>query len=228
MTMPASAPENVETPATAAAETETARRARRLLRRRPSLLDRLPPRSRLARALLVLAFGLVLGGIVHIVSVLSLPLFAERDAFARLSAIAEPNTVTLLDDPGPAGAVLPASDPAFVSAVCLYDLAEGPMKLVLPTTPDYTSVSFYTRSGLAFYAINDRAAGRQVIELDLMNARQKAELPDNDEVTAADQLIVESPTDEGIVLMRALVGEPSARDLVRQRMAAARCEVSGG
>ncbi|WP_425532062.1 DUF1254 domain-containing protein [Ancylobacter crimeensis] len=182
----------------------------------------------MARALLVLAFGLVLGGIVHIVSVLSLPLFAERDAFARLSAIAEPNTVTLLDDPGPAGAVLPASDPAFVSAVCLYDLAEGPMKLVLPTTPDYTSVSFYTRSGLAFYAINDRAAGRQVIELDLMNARQKAELPDNDEVTAADQLIVESPTDEGIVLMRALVGEPSARDLVRQRMAAARCEVSGG
>ncbi len=192
------------------------------LRRRHRLAE--PPRSRIARLVITLAVGLVLGGLVHLVSVLSMPLLAERDAYARLSAIATVNTVAPMDDPSPAGAVLPASDPAFVSAVCLYDLSDGPLKLTLPPTQDYTSVSFYTRHGLAFYAINDRAAGREVIELDLMNAKQKAALPENDEVTAADRLIVESPTDEGIVLMRALVGTPSAREEVRRRLGDARCE----
>ena len=167
--------------------------------------------------------GLVLAGIVHIVSVLVMPQFAERDAYSRLSAVASINMVAQIDDPTPFGAVLPASDPAFVAAVCLYDLSDGPLKLRVPTTEDYTSISFYTRQGLAFYAINDRSAGRSVIELDLMNTKQKAALPENDEVTAADRLVVESPADSGIVLMRALVGTRGAREDIRSRMQAATC-----
>jgi len=175
------------------------------------------------RLALPIAVGLVLGGIVHLASVLIMPLLAERDAYSRLAAVASPNAVSQVEDPTPFGAVLPASDPAFVTAVCLYDLSDGPLRLRVPTTEDYTSVSFYTRNGLAFYAINDRSAGRRVIELDLMNAKQKAALPENDEVTVADRLIVESPSDEGIVLMRALVGERGARDEVKRRMDAATC-----
>ena len=61
-------------------------------------------------------------------------------------------------------------DPAFATAVCRYDLADGPLKLTVPVSPAYTSVSFYTRHGVAYYAINDRAAGRRVIELELMTS----------------------------------------------------------
>lgn len=172
---------------------------------------------------LPIAVGLVLGGIVHLVSVLIMPNFAERDAYSRLSVIASPNAVAQIDDPTPFGAVLPASDPAFVTAVCLYDLGDGPLRLQVPTSEDYTSVSFYTRHGMPFYAINDRSAGRRVIELDLMNAKQKAALPDDEEVTAADRLIVVAPDDEGIVLMRALARESGAREEVRHRMEAATC-----
>ena len=64
----------------------------------------------------------------------------------------------------------------------------------MPVSHAYTSVSFYTRSDVAYYAINDRAAGRRVIELDLMTTEQHNDLPDNEEITAADRLIVESPT----------------------------------
>ena len=62
-------------------------------------------------------------------------------------------------------------DPAFASAVCRYDLSGGSLKFSAPVSPAYTSVSFYTRNGVAYYAINDRAAGRRVIELDLMTTR---------------------------------------------------------
>ncbi|MCS0501064.1 DUF1254 domain-containing protein [Ancylobacter mangrovi] len=177
----------------------------------------------MTRLVLPIVAGLVLGGIVHLVAVLILPYYAEQDAYARLSAIGSVNAVAQMDDPSAFGAVLPDTDPAFISAVCLYDLGDGPLKVRVPTTADYTSVSFYTRFGLAFYAINDRSAGRRVIELDLMNPTQKAAMPENADVTAADRLVVESPSDEGIVLIRALVRERSAREAVRAHMSAASC-----
>ena len=40
-------------------------------------------------------------------------------------------------------------------------LSAGPLKLAVPVSQAYTSVSFYTRNGVAYYAINDRAAGRR-------------------------------------------------------------------
>ncbi|QFR31694.1 DUF1254 domain-containing protein [Ancylobacter sp. TS-1] len=175
------------------------------------------------RLILPILAGIVLGGIVHLVAVLILPYLSEQDAYARLSAVGDPNRVAQIDDPSALGAVLPATDPAFISAVCLYDLSDGPLKVRVPTTEDYTSVSFYTRFGLPFYAINDRSAGRSIIELDLMNSKQRAALPEDEEVTAADRLIVESPSNEGIVLIRAMVRERGAREEVRARMEAANC-----
>ena len=61
----------------------------------------------------------------------------------------------------------------------------------------YTSVTFYTRKSVAYYAINDRAAGRRSIELDLMTPEQHAEMPEDEDVTAADRLIIESPSTDG-------------------------------
>ncbi|MBS9478814.1 DUF1254 domain-containing protein [Ancylobacter radicis] len=175
------------------------------------------------RLILPIIAGLVLGGIVHLVGVLLMPYVAEQDAYSRLAAIGEINAVAEIDDPSVEGAVLPASDPAFLSAVCLYDLAEGPVKIQVPPTDDYTSISFYTRHGLPFYAINDRSAGRSLIELDLMTAKQRAAMPEDAEVTAADRLVVESPSVEGVVLIRALVRERDAREQVKARLDLARC-----
>ena len=61
------------------------------------------------------------------------------------------------------------------------------MKLASPVSQAYTSVSFYTDHDVAYYAINDRAAGRRVIELDLMTAEQQDEMPENENITAADR-----------------------------------------
>ena len=88
---------------------------------------------------------------------------------------------------------MPFMDPAFAIAICRYDLSGGPIKLTVPVSQAYTSVSFYTRNEVAYYAINDRSAGRKVIELDLMTEAQHSELPEDEEVTAADRLIIELP-----------------------------------
>jgi uncharacterized membrane protein len=178
------------------------------------------------RLVLWLLAGVVLGGIVHLASVLALPRTATQDAYSRLAPITPVNAVAALPMPSPDDAVLPFMDPAFAVAVCRYDLSDGPIKVTTPVGQAYTSLSFYTRFGVAYYAINDRAAGRRVIELELMTAVQRSQLPEDEEVTAADRLIVESPTLTGLVVLRALSPEPSATPVVRGILAAAQCRPS--
>jgi uncharacterized membrane protein len=177
----------------------------------------------MTRWLLWLLGGLLLGGIVHLATILLLPRTATQDAYTRLTAVAPANTITALPAPTPDDAALPFMDPAFATAVCRYDLGAGPLKLRVPVSQAYTAVSFYTRNGVAYYAINDRAAGRRIIELDLMTAQQRADLPDDEEVTAADRLIVESPTATGLILVRTLGPEPGLMPMAERALTAAQC-----
>ena len=176
------------------------------------------------RWLLLLLGGALLGGIVHIATVIVLPRTATQDAYSRLAAVAPVNKVTPLPEPAAGTALMPLMDPAMALAVCRYDLSQGPLKLTVPVSPAYTSVSFYTRRGVAYYAINDRSAGRRQIELQLMTAAQRADLPDDEEVTAADRLIVESPSDTGLILMRALAPEPGLMPVAQATLSRATCK----
>lgn len=177
------------------------------------------------RWLLLLCGGALLGGVVHLATIIALPRTATQDAYARLTPITTVNTVTALPVPKPENAAMPFMDPAFASAVCRYDLSQGPLKLTVPVSIAYTSISFYTRYDIAYYAINDRAAGRRIIELDLMTAEQKSQLPDDEDVTAADRLIVESPTTTGVIAIRALAPEPGLMPMAQGAIAGARCIV---
>ena len=175
------------------------------------------------RWLLLILGGALLGGIVHLATVIILPRTATQDAYARLAPIAPVNSVVTLPPPTPEKAVMPFMDPAFASAICLYDLSQGPLKLTVPVSPAYTSVSFYTRNNVAYYAINDRAAGRRVIELDLMTRAQHDRVPEDEEVTAADRLIVDSPTPTGIIAIRAMAPEPGLMRVAQSAIAASKC-----
>jgi uncharacterized membrane protein len=176
------------------------------------------------RWVLWLIGGALMGGIVHLGTVLYLPTTATQDAYARISPLSPVNTMVALPAPTSESSIVPFMDPAFAAAVCRYDLANGPVKLRAPVSPAYTSVSFYTNKSIAYYAINDRAAGRRVIELELMTKAQREELPDDEETAAADRLIVESPSETGLIVVRALAPEPGMMPAAKAALSAARCE----
>jgi uncharacterized membrane protein len=177
------------------------------------------------RLMFTIIAGVLLGGIVHLVSVLALPRIATQDAYSRLTPMTNLNAVTALPLADPGNAPMPFMDPAFAVAICRYDLSGGSIKLTVPVSQAYTSVSFYTRNEVAYYAINDRSAGRKVIELDLMTDAQHAELPEDEDVTAADRLIIDSPTSTGLIVMKALAPEPGLLPQAQASLAAASCKV---
>jgi len=176
------------------------------------------------RFLLWLLGGVLLGGVVHLATVLLLPRMATQDAYSRLAPLTPVNKVVPVPHPSPDKATMPFMDPAFAMAVCRYDLTKAPLKFSVPISQAYTSVSFYTRADIAYYAINDRAAGRRVIELDLMTPDQHNDLPDNEEITAADRLIVESPTNTGLIVIKALAAEPGLLASAQNLLISAKCQ----
>ncbi|MGY4309829.1 putative membrane protein [Bradyrhizobium sp. USDA 4369] len=175
------------------------------------------------RLLFTVIVGVLLGGVVHLVSVLALPRISTQDAYSRLTPMTKLNAVTQLPLADPNNSPMPFMDPAFAMAICRYDLSEGPLKLTVPVSQAYTSVSFYTRNEIAYYAINDRSAGKRVIELDLMTEAQHEDLPEDEEITAADRLIIDSPTSTGLIVLKALAAEPGLMPQAQASLAAASC-----
>ena len=175
------------------------------------------------RVLLPLVAGIVLGGIVHILSIFAMPELAQNDAYTRISRLGKTNVIVQIPEPTPFDSIVPRLDPAFVYAACVFDLSRGPLALSVPATPDMTSLAFYTQQGRVFYSLNYRAAGRGAIELQLMTSQQRALLPANAEITAADRLIIEAPAAQGLIFIRAFVREEGARQLLRARLADAKC-----
>ena len=177
------------------------------------------------RLLFTIVAGVLLGLVVHLVSVLALPRIASQDAYSRLTPTTQLNAVTMLPAADPGYTLMPFMDPAFAVAVCRYDLSAGPIKLTVPVSQAYTSVSFYTRNEVAYYAINDRSAGKKVIELNLMTEAQHDELPEDENITAADRLIIDSPTATGLIVMKALAPEPGLMAQAQATLAASSCRV---
>lgn len=167
--------------------------------------------------------GLLLGAGVHIASVLALPQIAPDDARSRLAGAVPINGMTLLG--GSSGPSLPASDPAFESAICRFDLTAGILHVQAPVSQHYTAVSLYTATGLVIGAVNDRAATRRTLDIFVMTAAQRRAIDLGEDDTRADNLIIVSPTAEGFALVRALAVQPSHAPMLRELLSTqAKCE----
>jgi len=56
-----------------------------------------------------------------------------------------------------------------------------------------------------------------------MTTPQRDAMPEDTEVTAADRLIIESPSTTGLIVLRALSPEPGLMPMAQASVAAARC-----
>ena len=59
-----------------------------------------------------------------------------------------------------------------------------------------------------------------------MTEAQHAELPEDEEVTAADRLIIDSPTTTGLIVLKALAPEPGLMPQAQASLAASSCKAA--
>lgn len=171
------------------------------------------------RWLFALVSAILIGLVVHIVSLLAVPSLAPRDAYTRLAALGAENTPIPLDAED-AGKSLPYLDPAFVHLACRYDLSAAPVSVRVPLAGPYVSMSFHRRDGTAFFSLNDRSALGTVLDAELRAADDEdaKSLP-----LGAGTISVSSPDTIGFVLIRAFTPAPSAARALKEQMAKTVC-----
>ncbi|MCP8937800.1 DUF1254 domain-containing protein [Alsobacter sp. SYSU M60028] len=177
----------------------------------------------IGRILYVTAAGLILGGIVHLGSVLAIPAAASPNADDRLAAYAPRHQLTMLPraEPGPG---LPHRDPAVALGVCRFDLAAGPLRVRASSVDGFLSLAFYTPTGSVFYALTDRSAVRGALDILVVTQEQLDEIVAGDpEDEPVSELRLLAPQTAGFVTFRALAGEPDLYPEAEARIRAARC-----
>jgi uncharacterized membrane protein len=160
---------------------------------------------------MTLAGAAMIAALVHIIAILIIPLYATRDAFARLSDLGPVDQTILLPQAAPEQRLIPYGDPAVASAFCRFDLSAGPVRVKAPIDPSgFVSLSFHTRRGAIFYALTDKAATRGALEALVVTEDQlRALQAKDDEDTPVQDLRILSTTKAGFVMMRSLSEEPS-------------------
>ncbi|WNJ89203.1 hypothetical protein [Bosea sp. 685] len=170
--------------------------------------------------------GLVLAGIVHIVTVLLIPLLSNRDATSAYLSLGTSGHAELVSPRG-ADSGLPVpreADPAAVTAICSYDLSAGPMRVVARTGTLPLGLTLHRRGGGVLYAITDRAAIRGVVEFLVMTEEQRDERAARDEEgEAVRELRIVSDTMQGLIVARVLAKHPSDREDAEALAAAVAC-----
>lgn len=173
--------------------------------------------------------GLLLGLIIHIVSILWVPAVAENDAWARLGEFGPANRVNILPVAAVRDRLLPDLDPSMRHAVCLYDLADGPLRIHAAVPPGYWSVALYDRRGVNYYALNDRLiGGGRSIELWIATREQLLSLEESDTAGGegdAGRLVIGAPREQGFALFRLLVAVPSDAKPIEAALGATTCGI---
>jgi len=183
--------------------------------------------SLLATLLWLLAL-VFMAALVHLVSIFALPqLSQKKDAYSRISRLANPGMLTLLPQAKPGDEIAPFSDPALVQAVCLFDLDRGPLEFSAETPKDgLLTFSFRTRTGRVFYSMTDRAAAHGQIDVVVMTQKQlEAAQADDDEDDPPQELRLTSPEKRGFLLINALAAYPSERPAIEALLKSMSCNI---
>lgn len=173
---------------------------------------------------------LLIAAIVHLVSVLTMPVLAPNDAFARLSAYARAagaeGTLFYLPAPQPDAQLLPFEDPGFAEAACLFDLSKGLFHVRAPVAgDDLLAFSFHGMGGRIFHALTDRAAIKGRVDIVIGDARQIEALAAADAEGAVPQEVrIVAPTLKGFMLARSLSKRPSDAERARGALSSIRCD----
>lgn len=170
-------------------------------------------------------FGIVLGGIIHIVTVLLVPSYASKDAWGQLAQRGEAWETTLISLPGKKGQdELPGADPLFGVAACRFDLQESPLSIRAQGHLPFWSVALFSREGRNAYSFNDRTAIERNLFLIVVNPVQMALLRRNPPADAERAVVVETEIDEGFVLIRGLLEDPSQIGRVESFLTSIACD----
>ena len=177
------------------------------------------------RTLLWLLGGALLGGIIHIVVILTLPALAEDTIWTRIAALNAQNKMVILPQAVP-GAPNPLGlDPDVAYGVCQIDLNAGPAYLSGIMPDAFWSVALFNKQGIITYSTTNRDGIGQTLEMGIFNADQTRLLAQQQLDIAEGLLVVESADDDIFALVRLAPPHQAMRQRFEDELAKVKCGI---
>lgn len=158
--------------------------------------------------------GLLGAAIVHIAVLLLLPTISEKDAWSRLADAGGLFTVVPISGQTGDQRLMRLTDPFFETAACRFDLTEGLARIHARGRIPYWSISIYDRSGQNIYSLNDHSTAVGDLDLVVLSRVQMMEVRKDLPDQFNQSVFVETPVEEGIVVVRGFAPDPTWKPTV--------------
>jgi uncharacterized membrane protein len=175
------------------------------------------------RLLYAILLGVVGAGIVHISILVLLPLFSDRDAWARLATAADLYVITAADGTDGSKPTVETPDPFVRAVACRFDLEDGPLRLRADGTVPFWSASIYDRGGQNVYNFNDHTAAGGMLDFVIVTPTQMIDMRKDLPADLQSSVFVEANVDEGIVVVRAFVPDDSWKKTISTYLGSIAC-----
>ncbi len=173
------------------------------------------------RALFLLLAGLVGAALLHIVIIMAIPRYADRNAWKQIEALGPTNFFHIL--PPGRESLLSYSNPFVRSAICRFDIADQPVRVSSESESPYWSLAIFNPASDEIYSMNDRSSSDRRLDVVIATPRQmtlyRKNLPD----ILSDAVLIEYPGNEGYLALRTVSPDPSWEEISRQFLADADC-----
>ncbi|WP_119308433.1 DUF1254 domain-containing protein [Cohaesibacter haloalkalitolerans] len=174
------------------------------------------------RETLIFFAALVVGAIIHIVTIFALPYFAENDIWNRVLQIGPVHTVHVISNPKQALDLSGDLDPTFAFAICRTDVSQAPVLFKGRIPSDFWSLDYVDRNGRSQFSLTNQISGSTLNVVLATKGQQRlmSERPDLVDETA---IVISATEDKGFLLVRALVASERDRDMIANGLSHAAC-----
>ncbi|MCJ8517340.1 putative membrane protein [Pseudorhizobium tarimense] len=160
------------------------------------------------KVLFAVITGVVGAALLHLVIILSLPYFSEKDAYTRVLAEGDRHVFHRLPDAlDRAGLV--QNDPFMETSVCAYDISQGPIRVYAGGDVPFWSMAIYDAASNEVFSINDRTAAAGILDVVLATPVQLTVLRKSLPEPITQSILVEMQQADGYVILRTMVPQPS-------------------
>ncbi len=167
--------------------------------------------------------GIMLGLLIHLVVILTLPGLASNNVAARLASLGQYDKTIALADVAPGAANPLRLDPGLAYAMCRIDLSKGPGEVSGTLPLAFWSVAVYDKSGTVLYSTTNRDGIGQTLDVGVFDPAQTRLLAEQKIDVADGLLIVEANSDDIFVVVRLAPEQPAMRDRYKAQLGKLGC-----
>lgn len=167
--------------------------------------------------------GLVGAGLLHLIIILAIPHFSDRDTYNRAIALGAEHRFHLIDGEN-ADTDIVNEDPAMRVAVCHLDITENPVHITGFGVVPFWSISVYDSASNEIFSMNDRTSVRGALDVLIATPTHAAALQKEQNPALAQAITVETNRENGYAILRTLIPQPSFIDEAERFLTTSLCQ----